>query len=122
MKKWIFILLLSGLTFNKASGATINITDGQPVFEGYCASCTVSAPQAYEVNLSTTLVVVINGKMELGFENYSDWLECQTKAGLLRKYRKFQAILDSYGSLPASLTTDLRERAGWLKAYYLSLP
>ena len=122
MKKWIFILLLSGLTSNKAFGASINITDGKPIFDGYCATCTATAPQDYEVNLATTLVIVINGKTELGFDNYSDWLECQTKAGLLRKFRKVQAVIDSYGSLPASLTSELRERAGWLRAYYLSLP
>ncbi len=122
IKIWIFLLLLCGLTFNKAFAAAINVVDGQVVFMGYCASCTATAPQDFEINLSTTLVVIIDGKLEFGFENYSDWQDCQTKAGLRRKYRKIQLIIDSFGILPASLTQDLRERAGWLRSYYLSLP
>lgn len=120
--KWLFLLILSALSANRAFCAFISIENSRPVFTGYCASCTITAPQDYEVNLSTCLVVVIDGKLELGFDNYSDWLDCQTKAGLRRKYRKLQAIIDSFGVLPAALTSDLRERAGWLRSYYLSLP
>lgn len=122
MKIWIFLLLICGLAMDKAFGATIAIVDGRPVFLGYCSTCALTAPQDFEVNLSTTIVVIIDDKIEIGFDNYSDWLSCQTRSGLRRKYRKIQATIDSFGALPASLAADLRERAGWLRSYYLSLP
>lgn len=119
-KLWLLLLLLCGVS--KANGAAIQVIDGRIAFVGYCASCTLTAPQDFEVNLATTLVVVIDGRLEFGFENYSDWQNCQTKTGLRRKYRQIQSIIDSFGILPASLTQELRERAGWLRSYYLSLP
>ncbi len=79
-------------------------------------------PATYEINLSTCLMVVIDGEVESGFANYSEWISCQTKAGLKRKVRKIRQLIDSMSDLPAADSKDLRERAGWLKSYYLSLP
>ena len=122
MKIWIFIFLLSGLTVNKAFATDSSVIDGKVKFIEACSSCPAITPESWEINLSTTLVVVIDGRRELGFRNYSEWIDCQNRAGLRRKYRQLQTIIDSHGALPASLTQDLRERAGWLRSYYLSLP
>lgn len=110
----------------------IAVVEGKPVFFVYASQAEKDfalstgaidmTAQPFEVNLSTCLVIVIDGKVELGFENYSDWMSCQTKAGLKRKVRKIRALIDSMSDLPAIDSKDLKERAGWVKAYYLALP
>lgn len=78
-------------------------------------------PLDWEVNLSTCLVVDL-GFLKVGFENFSDWSECQTRMGLKRKVMAVRALINSMSDLPASDSSDLNERARWLKSYYLSLP
>lgn len=85
-------------------------------------SVTLLTPADYEVNLSTCLIVSIDGKNAVYFESYSDWILCQTKVGLKKKVRRIRALLDSMSDLPASDSKDLKERYGWIKSYYLSLP
>jgi len=79
-------------------------------------------PAAYEVNLSTCLVIIIDGQLEEGFTNYTEWISCQTRPGLRRKIRKIRQLIDSMSDLPASETAELRQRAGWIRSYYNSLP
>ena len=79
-------------------------------------------PKSWEVNLSTCLVVVISGEKLVGFDNYSDYLACQTLVGLKKKIRKIRQVIDSMSDLSPSETLDLKNRLGWLNAYYQSLP
>jgi len=85
-------------------------------------SVTNYTPASYEVNLSTCLVIIIDGKVEEGFTNYTEWISCQTKPGLRRKIRRIRQLIDSMSDLPASETADLRQRAGWIRSYYNTLP
>lgn len=122
MKTWIFIITLFGLTCSKAIATESSVIGGRIVFEQSCSSCQPIVPETWEINLSTTLVVIIDGKMEEKFENHDEWVSCQTKLGLKRKIRKIRALIDSMSDLPAADSKDLKERAGWLKSYFQSLP
>lgn len=79
-------------------------------------------PAAFEVNLSTCLIIIVDGEIEIVFENYSDWIGCQTRAGLRRKIRKIRTLINSFSDLPASATAEIRERMGWVLSYYNTLP
>lgn len=132
MKKILFLFCLCFSAASIVRANPIAVVEGKPVFFVYASQAEKDfalstgaidmTAQPFEVNLSTCLVIVIDGKVELGFENYSDWMSCQTKAGLKRKVRKIRALIDSMSDLPAIDSKDLKERAGWVKAYYLALP
>jgi hypothetical protein len=122
MKTWIFILLLSVLSLNKAGATEASVIGGKIVFHGYCSSCAVTAPELWEINLSTTLFVLdAEGKTIMRWKNYSEWLECQTQKGLKKKIMEIRGKIDSMSDFSASDSRDLKERIGWLKSYYQSL-
>lgn len=144
LKIRIFIFLLSALTLNKAwpvptrlFGDQIQFAtylfDDVPVFDqrGYIQAL-VNYPNAvivstsaasWEVNLSTILVVNLgDGNLSIGWENNSDFLACQTRKGLKRKVMQIRAAINSMSDLPAADSDDLKNRATWVKSYYLSLP
>ena len=79
-------------------------------------------PAQWEISLSTCLWISVDGKIEEKFKSYDEWLACQTRIGLKSKISRIRTLIDSMSDLPASESRDLRERAGWLKSYYLSLP
>lgn len=141
MKKYLFIpLLFLGSTVHATPARVldgvlqfaISTVGGLPVFTQAEKDQAISenpggnvvdlTPQSFEVNLSTCLVVTIDGIAEENFKSYSEWLSCQTKAGLKRKIRKIRELIDSMSDLPLSESKDLKERAGWIKSYYQSLP
>lgn len=70
------------------------------------------SPSATEITLSTTI-----GR----FSNYSDFLACQTRAGLRRKYIELKVFLDVAQDLNDDFE-DIRARIRWIKQYYQSLP
>lgn len=89
MKTWIFIFLLSGLTFNKALAVTPSrLLDGKPEF----AICTIGGewvfsqarhdaileekPSAVVVELTPTTFELQVAHSGLKFKNYSDFVEC----------------------------------------------
>lgn len=143
MKTWLTVLSALILSVNLAVATPVRIVDGTPQFaisqvSGFPAwtqaeqdnlvatygggSIVLLAPANYEVNLSTTLMVTIDGFLEVRFASYDEWISCQTRAGLKRKVRRIREMIDSMSDLPASESLELRQRAGWLRAYYLSLP
>lgn len=121
MKKLFFASLL--LFLSRGAHATpASISEGQVIFAAQDSQGNLLTPTNWEVNLSTCLVIVIDGKIELGFDSYQDWIDCQTKAGLKRKIRKIRQLIDSMSDLPLVDSKDLKERAGWIKSYYQTLP
>lgn len=144
MKAWsIQAFLIIGLAASAAFATPVRIVDGIPKFaisqvSGFpawtqaeedslvtihgSADIVPLVPANYEINLSTTLVISIDGEVEIKFKSYTEWISCQTRAGLRRKIRKIRQLIDSMSDLPASESLELRQRAGWLKAFYTSLP
>ncbi|MEK7578258.1 MAG: hypothetical protein AAB456_00870 [Patescibacteria group bacterium] len=144
MKAWIIqILLINSFAVSPAFATPVRIVDGIPKFaisqvSGFPAwtqaeeaslveahgggNIVALVPANYEINLSTTLVIDIDGDIEIKFNSYTEWISCQTRRGLKRKIRKIRQLIDSLSDLPASESLELRQRAGWVKSYYQSLP
>ena len=116
MKTLLFIpvLMLSVNLFAEPTPA--RFIEGRIEFTQYdprIGDFVIYTPQDYEINLSTCIS---------GFENYSDWLSCQTRQGLRKKIKVMRSEFDSMADLPASERLDLRQRLSWLISYYLTLP
>ena len=73
----------------------------------------------YEINLATCTLSDPRGN---SFENYADFIQCQTRQGLAKKIRTIRSFIDSSSDLPVAELLDYLQRIRWLKAYYLSLP
>lgn len=95
-----------------------NFADGKtPTFVG--------TPDPWEVNLSTCLTLTIGKFTILAFVGPEDWAECQTRIGLKARFIQIRPLIDALtADFPANdpLLVDLKQRFGWLKSYYLSLP
>lgn len=144
MKNSFAALLLVLLAFSKlAWGTPVSVVAGKPNFAisdvsghpaftvaeqtmllaAYGGSAIPYTPQAFEVNLSTCLYYVgADGEILISFQNNDEWLSCQTKVGLKRFIRKVRILIDSMSDLPAADRVEINQRAGWVRAYFQTLP
>lgn len=143
MKTWLFILLLCLGTFNMAFATpsrwrdgkiefAVSTVGGAPAFStaeqdalalaNPAGQVVAQVTQGFEVNLSTCLIIYLDGNFVSGFANNTEFMQCQTKAGLKRKVMQLRDLIDAMSDLPASDSADFKSRAGWLKSYYQTLP
>lgn len=119
MKKVIIFFALAGLYVPAHALSTFqNFADGKtPTFVG--------TPDQWEINLSTCITLTIGKYVIISINGPDDWAECQTRVGLKARFIRIRPIIDALTSdFPASdpLLVDLKQRFGWLKSYYLTLP
>lgn len=74
-------------------------------------------PSVPELNLSTAMVTGDTIK----WRNYSEYLDCQNRVGLIKKFRELKAEFDSANDLN-DFKADIRARIRWMIQYYQSLP
>ena len=142
MKKLIFTLLILTVTSPLFSQTPARMMDGYLQFvawnadgnffftdaekDAYVNSITsftpvVSAvvPEPYEVNLSTC-IKFLDGRR--AYSNLSDWLSCNTRAGLREKVKLLKQEYDQLADIDDVDKVDAISRYRWLKSYYKGLP